>query len=165
MADINTIELKPIGLVKTEAIGREVKDRRTVSTIILREDLTEALTGIDGFSHAFVLFWMHHISHEARKTMKVHPRGRRDIPMQGVFATRTPQRPNPIGLTLVELVKVEGHVVTIRGLDAWDDTPILDIKPFDYWDMAERARVPCWWMRLETERTGVSTEQRKSEEG
>lgn len=96
---------------------------------------------------------MHRISNKERKKMKVHPRGRRDMPLLGVFVTRTPYRPNPIGLTLVELLKVEGNVVTVRGLDAFDGTPILDIKPFDYWDMATNARVPEWWLKLEDEKS------------
>ena len=147
------IELKPIGFVKTKAVGREVRDKSNVSEIVLREDLAEALDGIEDFSHLFVIFWMHEISKEERRTMKVHPRGRGDMPLLGVFATRTPHRPNPLGLTLVELLGVEGNVLTVRGLDAFDGTPILDIKPFDYWDMAEDARVPDWWMRLEKERS------------
>ena len=71
------------------------------------------------------------------------------MPLLGVYATRTPYRPNPIGLTLVEVLEVKDNVITVRGLDAVDGTPILDIKPFDYWDTAENARVPDWWMRLE----------------
>jgi len=141
------IELKPIGFVKTKAFGKDVRDRSNVSEIVLRDDLAEALDGIEDFSHLFVIFWMHEISEEERRTMKARPRGRGDMPLLGVFATRTPHRPNPIGLTLVELLKVEGSVVTVRGLDAFDGTPVLDIKPFDYWDMAEDVRVPEWWMR------------------
>jgi len=147
------IELKPIGFVKTKAVGKEVRDRSNVSKIILRQDLTEALDGIEDFSHLFVIFWMHEIPKEERRTMKVHPRGRVDMPLLGIFATRTPHRPNPIGLTLVELLRVEGNVVTVRGLDAFDGTPVLDIKPFDYWDMVEDAGLPEWWMRLEKERS------------
>jgi tRNA-Thr(GGU) m(6)t(6)A37 methyltransferase TsaA len=147
------IELKPIGFVETKAVGKEIRDRSNVSKIVLREDLAKALDGIEDFSHLFVIFWMHKISREERRTMKVHPRGRRDMPLLGVFATRTPHRPNPIGFTLVKLLKVEGNVVTVRGLDAFDGTPVLDIKPFDYWDMTEDARVPEWWMRLEKERS------------
>jgi tRNA-Thr(GGU) m(6)t(6)A37 methyltransferase TsaA len=85
--------------------------------------------------------------------MKVHPRGRRDLPLLGVFATRTNLRPNPIGLTLVELVKVEGNILKVRGLDAYDGTPVLDVKPFDFWDMAKDAKVPAWWLKLEEEKT------------
>lgn len=84
--------------------------------------------------------------------LKAHPRGRKDMPLLGVLATRVARRPNPIGLTLVELVERRGNVLTITGLDAFDGTPVLDIKPFDYWDMTKDARVPEWWMRLEAER-------------
>jgi tRNA-Thr(GGU) m(6)t(6)A37 methyltransferase TsaA len=99
MSSTENVELRPIGFVKAEAIGKEVRDKGNVSKIILREDLAEALDGIEDFSHLLVIFWMHKISKEERKTMKVHPRGRRNMPLLGVFATRSPFRPNPIGLT------------------------------------------------------------------
>jgi len=142
------IVLNPIGYVKTEAVGDEVKDKSRTSQIVLRDNLVEALYGITGFSHLFVLFWLSQIPDEQRMIMKVHPRGRMDMPLLGVFATRTNLRPNPIGLTLVELLKVEGNTLTVRGLDAFDGTPILDIKPFDSWDTAKNARVPDWWIKL-----------------
>jgi len=149
MSDVGKIELKPIGFVKTNAVGKEVRDKGNVSDIVFREELAEALKGIEGFSHLFVIFWMHEISEEERRTMKVHPRGRKDMPLLGAFATRTPHRPNPIGLTMVKLLKIERNVVTVRGLDAFDGTPVLDIKPFDYRDFAKDVKVPEWWMRLE----------------
>ena len=142
------IVLNPIGYVKTEAVGDEVKDKSRTSQIVLRDELVEALEGIKGFSHLFVLFWLSQIPDEQRMIMKVHPRGRMDMPLLGVFATRTNLRPNPIGLTLVELLKVEGNTLTVRGLDAFDGTPILDIKPFDSWDTAKNARFPDWWIKL-----------------
>jgi tRNA (adenine37-N6)-methyltransferase len=145
------ILLNPIGYVKTQAVGDEVKDKSRISQIILRDELVEALDGVDGFSHLFVLFWLHEVSNQQRMTLKVHPRGRMDMPLLGVFATRTNLRPNPIGLTLVELLKVEGNTLTVRGLDAFDGTPILDIKPFDLWDSAKKARVPDWWIKLNEE--------------
>jgi len=149
---IDFIEVKPIGFVKTTAVGKEVRKKGTISEIILRSDLTEALEGIDEFSHVFVLFWMHETSTEERRTVKTHPRGRRNLPLLGVFATRTPRRPNPIGLTLVELLKADGNVLTVRNLDAFDGTPVLDIKPFDTWDMTDDAQVPQWWRNLEADR-------------
>lgn len=145
------IELNPIGFVKTKAIGKEVRDKRNISEIVLHQNLKEALDGISEFSHLFVIFWMHEVSKEERKTRKVHPRGREDMPLRGVFATRTPYRPNPMGLTLVELLEVKGNLITVRGVDAFDGTPILDIKPFDHWDLAEEAKVPDWWIKLEEE--------------
>jgi tRNA-Thr(GGU) m(6)t(6)A37 methyltransferase TsaA len=153
MASHENIVLTPIGVVRTACVGDEVKDKTRISQIIIRDELAEALEGIDGFSHLFVLFWLHEISDGKRKTLEVYPRGRRDLPLLGVFATRTMFRPNPIGLTLVELVKVEGNVLTVRGLDAFDGTPVLDVKPFDSWDMVKDAKVPGWWTKLESERT------------
>ena len=98
------IVLNPIGYVKTTAKGEEVKDNASFSEVVLRDDLVEGLSGILGFSHLFVLFYLNQITIEQRRTLKVHPRGRQDMPLTGVFAARTMLRPNPIGLTLVELV-------------------------------------------------------------
>ena len=148
------IELKPIGFVSTKAVENRVRDRSNVSRIVLREDLAEALDGIEDFSHLFVIFWMNKISIEQRRMMKVHPRGKDDAPLLGVFATRTSHRPNPIGLTLVELLDVDKNVIVVRGLDAFNNSPVLDIKPFDSWDMASNAKVPEWWIRMEEGRSG-----------
>ncbi len=148
MTFVEKAVLNPIGFVKTDAVGDEVKDKSRISQIIINDNLAQALEGIDGFSHVFVIFWMSQIPEDKRMILKVHPRGRMDMPLLGVFATRTNLRPNPIGLTLVELLKVEGTTLTVRGLDAFDGTPILDIKPFDSWDNAEKARVPEWWINL-----------------
>jgi len=152
MSSTPPITLAPIGFVKTTAVGDEVKDKSRLSEIVLGKEMIDAMEGITGFSHYFVLFWLSQISSEQRKTLKVHPRGRRDLPLLGVLSTRTNLRPNPIGLTLVELVKVEGTVLTVRGLDAFDGTPILDLKPFDFWDIAKDAKVPEWWKKLEAEK-------------
>jgi len=145
--------LEPVGFVKTEAVGKEVRDKNVISQIIFREELTDALEGVEEFSHLFVLFWLHEMSDEDRRIMNVRPRGRRDMPLLGIFATRTPHRPNPIGLTRVKLLKVDGNTITVQGLDAFDGTPVLDIKPFDSWDTTDDVRVPEWWMKLEKERT------------
>ena len=152
MSSFGKICLEPIGFVQTDAIGKEVREKNVVSNIVFREELTEALEGVEEFSHLFVLFWLHKIEGKERKIMKVRRRGRNDMPLLGVFATRTPQRPNPIGLTRVKLLRIEGNVVTVQGLDALDRTPVLDIKPFDIWDTTEDFKVPDWWMKLEKER-------------
>lgn len=152
MTFVEKAVLTPIGFVKTDEVGDEVKDKSRISQIIINDNLAQALEGIDGFSHVFVIFWMSQIPEDKRMILKVHPRGRMDMPLLGVFATRTNLRPNPIGLTLVELLKVEGTTLTVRGLDAFDGTPILDIKPFDSWDNAEKARVPEWWIKLNKEK-------------
>ena len=154
MSNVKKVKIESIGYVETDANEMEIKDKDKVSKIILHKDLTEALEGIKDFSHLFVIFWMHGISTEERKITKVHPRGRSDMPLLGVFATRSPDRPNPIGLTLVELLKIEKNILTVRGLDALNGTPILDIKPFDSWDIVKNANVPDWWHKLENEHRG-----------
>lgn len=149
MPSAEKIVLNPIGYVKTSAVGDEVKDKSLISQIVLNSELVEGLDGITGFSHLFVLFYLSQVKDEQRKTLKVHPRGRIDIPLTGVFAVRTMLRPNPIGLTLVELLKVDYNVLTVRGLDAFDGTPVLDVKPYDLWDIAENPKAPEWWRNLQ----------------
>ncbi|MCW3996201.1 MAG: tRNA (N6-threonylcarbamoyladenosine(37)-N6)-methyltransferase TrmO [Candidatus Bathyarchaeota archaeon] len=143
---------EPIGFVSTSASETEIRDKTNVSTITINEELAEGLEGITGFSHLFVLFYLNQLSNEQRKTLKVHPRGRTDLPLTGVFATRTMLRKNPIGLTVVELLSVTGNVLTVRGLDAYDGTPVLDLKPYDPWDNIENIKVPDWWKKLEKEK-------------
>jgi tRNA (adenine37-N6)-methyltransferase len=156
-----SITIKPVGFVRTKATGEEVKNKKLVSEILIRPELYEALDGIAEYSHLYVLFWLHQIPVEKRKTLKVQPRGRTDLPFTGVFAVRTNLRPNPIGLTLVELVGVEGNVLTVRGLDAYNDTPVLDIKPYDFWDIAKNVKVPNWWIKLQEEKNQNNTLESK----
>jgi len=146
------IVLNSIGYVKTNAKGDEVREKSRYSKIIVNRNLDAALEGISGFSHLFVMFWLNQIKEEQRLMLKVHPRGRTDLPLTGVFAVRTMLRPNPIGLTLVELIAVEDNILTVKGLDAFDGTPVLDIKPYDHWDIAENPRVPNWWLNLEKDK-------------
>lgn len=138
------IIIYPIGYVKTRAKKDEIKyDKKKVrSKIILKKELSNALDGLDEFSHLYVIFYMHKVKGLLKK--KVHPRGRLDLPLVGLFSSRTPHRPNPIGLTLVKLLKRVKNVLYITGLDAIDGTPILDIKPFDPIDTVTKFRVPTW---------------------
>ncbi|MEA1964907.1 MAG: tRNA (N6-threonylcarbamoyladenosine(37)-N6)-methyltransferase TrmO [Candidatus Aerophobetes bacterium] len=114
------IELRPIGIVKDN-----LDDYQRIE---IYEDFLEALKGIENFKYLRILFWLHKVSEEHRKTLQVHPMGNFSIPKRGVFTTRSPRRPNPIGLTRVEFLKREGNIIFIRGLDALEGSPILDIK-------------------------------------
>ena len=152
MSSEEKIVLNPIGYVKTAAVGDEVKDKTRISEIVLRNELVDGLSGILSYSHLFVLFFLNQITNDQRRTLRVHPRGRMDLPLTGVFAVRTMLRPNPIGLTVVELVSVDGNVLTVKGLDAFDGTPVLDVKPYDRWDIAENVKVPSWWLKLQEEK-------------
>jgi len=151
MPTINEIKLKSIGYVRRASKQENVKDRSLVSEIIIRKGLTKALEGIEEFSHVFVLFYMHQVSEKDKKALKVHPRGRMDLPLVGLFATRTPLRPNPVGLAVVELLKRRENVLVVKGLDAFDWTPVLDLKPYDSWDSVVNVRVPEWRKKLELE--------------
>ena len=149
---LSEMTLRPIGFVQTEAIGDEVRNKNSISKIILNNELEPALEGVKEFTHLFILYWLHEVPRNREQFLKTHPRGRKDMPLLGIFATRTPHRPNPIGLTLVELLEITGNVITVRGLDAFNETPVIDIKPYDKWDVPENARMPDWWRRLENER-------------
>ena len=125
------IEVHPIGVVRRQHSDEDINDRELVSKIVIGKEYAEGLDGIEDWSHLYVIFWMHRILDE-KKTL-VCPRNESGIPAVGIFATRAPIRPNPIGLTLVELVRRDGNVLIVKGLDALSGTPVLDIKPYPYW--------------------------------
>jgi len=95
--------------------------------LVLEETALQGLDGIQAGDKLFVLCWLHMAD---RKTLRVHPRGNPAIPKRGVFATRSPDRPNPLGLCLVDVLDVKGPVLKVRGLDAVDGTPVVDLKPY-----------------------------------
>jgi tRNA-Thr(GGU) m(6)t(6)A37 methyltransferase TsaA len=139
------ITMHPIGTVHNEVVhgGGQVW-AEVVSEIHLKEGLEEALEGIEGFSHIVVLFYMHHMT-PGQFPFKVHPRGRQDLPLVGLFATRHYSRPNSIGMTTARLLSRQGLVLRVKGLDAFDGTPVLDIKPFiPGHDYPTEAVVPEW---------------------
>jgi len=89
----------------------------------------DALAGLSDFSHIEVLFIFHRVAADTRIADARHPRGRTDWPLVGIFAQRAKDRPNRLGASICELTRVEGLTLHVRGLDAIDDTPVLDIKP------------------------------------
>jgi tRNA-Thr(GGU) m(6)t(6)A37 methyltransferase TsaA len=131
--------LDPIGHVRHDHPDDVLKDRwhSLASHIDLRRELEPGLLQIDGFSHLVVLFWMHRLPAEARSTLQIRPRGLlrlglapEELPTVGVFASDAPPRPNPIGLSVVELLGRDGTTLEVRGLDAFSGTPVLDLKPY-----------------------------------
>ena len=144
------VQLRPIGHVVTDANHEELRHRTTVSKIVIDRKFAGGLRGVEGFSHLYVLFLLHEVPKWSGILM-VHPRGRVDIKKTGVFATRSPHRPNPIALTLVKLLSKKGRVLTVEGLDAYNGTPILDLKPYDVLDITPNFRVPSWWKKLQRE--------------
>lgn len=147
--ELASMTLKAIGVVRNE-IRQPVKHgtvrwEEITSDIVVERRLTEALDGLEEFSHIIVLYWMHQVPTTDKLPMKVYPKGNHSLPLVGVFATRSPQRPNPVGKATVKLLKRQGNILTVKGLDATDGTPVIDIKPYlPGYDSVTRARVSPW---------------------
>ena len=120
--------LKAIGYVETEfdEATPASRLRRSESTLVLDPELVPGLTGLEAGQRILVLFYFHRA--EGYDLLQ-HPRGDADSPKRGVFALRSPRRPNPVGVTDVELLAVDENKLRVRGLDALNGTPVLDIKP------------------------------------
>ena len=117
-----------------------------LTRIVLDKKYQAGLLGLEGYSHIQVFWWFsNNDTPQKRSILQVHPRGNRDNPLTGVFATRSPFRPNLIALTLCKIVSIKDNVIEIEKTDAFDGTPILDIKPFiPGYDTAEDATVTEW---------------------
>lgn len=117
--------------------------------LVIQPELEELLHGIDEFSHLMVLYWPHLLDPTHTQQRKLHPMGRSDLPLCGVFATRTPGRPNPVLVTVVRLLARQGNILRVRGLEAVDGSPLIDIKPHTGNYFAEgEVTVPQWVKKL-----------------
>lgn len=123
--------LTAIGVVESpltdlDAAPRQGDEGAPAAWLVIEPDLVDALTGLAPGDDVLVLTWF---DRARRDVVRVHPRGDRTRAEQGVFATRSPHRPNPIGLHRVAIVAIESNRVQVRPLEAIDGTPVLDIKP------------------------------------
>ncbi len=126
-----TYELRPIGRVESPLTDRTSAPKQgdegaPPARVVFLPEFYEAARGLREGDEVLVLTWLHL---GRRDALSVHPRGDRRRPLTGVFATRSPDRPNPIGLHAVEIEAVEEDAITVRGLEAIDGTPVLDVKP------------------------------------
>ena len=167
------MELRPVGLVRSEIKSPmleageadiELKERmekvreyhqkviHSICELVIFAEWEELLQGIEGFSHILVLYWPHLIEPERRNLKKVHPMGRKDLPIQGIFATCSPARPNPVLVSAVPLLERSGNVLKVKGLDAVDGSPIVDIKPYvePYYGV-DHPTVPAWMEQIHKE--------------
>ena len=146
-SELPEVKLKLIGVVRSKIkLPTHQKSTDIVSEIVIDNRLTEALDNLEEFSHIIVLYWMHKSPHRA--PIKVHPRGNPGMEPMGVFATRSPDRPNPIGKTTVKLLERKGNILKVQGFDAIDGTPVLDIKPYiPGYDSADNAEAPAWMIK------------------
>jgi len=165
------IVLRPIGVVQNdrEALSLVAENgdlvwkartsearqwRSAKSELVVNSELTGILDGIEEFSHILVLYWAHLVASEERFIIKVHPKGRQDLPLVGIFATCSPARPNSICATVVRLLERKGNILTVEGLDAVNGSPLLDIKPYNpTYFAAENVKVAGWMERIRREST------------
>jgi len=152
MANSRNLRCSPIGTVE-DGLSEDKKEAKsryeTVSRIRVFEQYCDGLTGLDEYSHVVILWWIHRAH---RTNLKVNPFHQQDTSV-GIFASRFPTRVNPIGMSVVELVSVDGCCLEVRGFDAWTGTAILDIKPYDYYDFVKSPRVPEWFRRFWEQRS------------
>ena len=126
-----------------------VADADELSKVKIFPEFSAGLQRLNDFSHVIILYWLHLRDNEKeRSVLKVTPRRHSGAPQVGVFASRSPSRPNPIGLCVTELVEIEERTLTVKGLDALQNSPIIDIKPYlPRADCIPKAHVPEWTSR------------------
>lgn len=150
------IACEPIGVVHSpfqQAEGTPIQASQAagaVGTVELDPSYAEGLCDLAGFSHIILLTYLHRAKPYSLKVVPYL-----DTVPRGLFATRAPSRPNPIGLSIVKLLAIEGHVLTVEGLDLLDGTPLLDIKPY-FGDFDRRDDVRCGWLDVVRERKVVA---------
>ena len=133
----DSFRIFPVGVVR--------KHGKT-TFVEIYEEYRDGLLGLDQFSHIIVFFWFHeNDTPEKRAILKVHPRRDEANPLTGVFATRSPARPNLIGITTCKILSIKGNVISVEQIDAFDGTPVIDIKPcLSGTDLTTDLRVPEW---------------------
>ena len=141
----HNLELKPIGIIHSPHRNIRVAPYQgyrseEISQIEVFEDFEEGLKDIEGFSHIVVIFWFH--KSEGFHLLVKTPW---DDVLHGLFATRSPHRPCPLGLTVAELIARQNNILKVKGLDAIDGTPLLDIKPY-ITSIDERSVVKAGWL-------------------
>lgn len=141
------IACTPIGYVRNGVRDASLERWGQVqSEIHVEPQYAGGLRGLEEFSHVVVIFYLHESApFDVDRELLRRPRRMEHLPPVGVFAQRTKQRPNPIGATAVRLRSVSGNVLTVDALDAFDGTPVLDLKPYmPLFDRVENVRVPAW---------------------
>jgi tRNA-Thr(GGU) m(6)t(6)A37 methyltransferase TsaA len=127
-------------------VGSVKRIEKEYAYIRIFPEYHDALKGIEEFSHLIILYWIHLRDNvKDRSTLRVIPKRHKGAPQMGVFGTRSPSRPNPVGLCVVELEHVEGGDLKVRELDAYEETPIIDLKPYlPRADRKIKVRTPSW---------------------
>ncbi|MCW4025052.1 MAG: tRNA (N6-threonylcarbamoyladenosine(37)-N6)-methyltransferase TrmO [Candidatus Bathyarchaeota archaeon] len=164
------IQIRPVGVIKNKVkkpflkpedsdlkLQKEIdairKDFRKscnqISEIIINKDIADILDGVEAYSHLVVLYWAHQVPKESRRLTKVHPMGRKETPLSGIFSTCSPARPNPLLMSIVRLCAKKENVLQVKGLDAIDGSPVIDIKPYvkEFYPQKD-VLTPDWMQKL-----------------
>jgi tRNA-Thr(GGU) m(6)t(6)A37 methyltransferase TsaA len=144
------IKLMPIGFVASPVTEHTDENwGQITSRILLQPEYIGALSGLDDFSHVIIITYLHQAKYEKEKHLQRRPRGLESMPKVGIFSQRAKDRPNPIGVTAVKIINVGDGYIEVQGLDAINDTPVLDIKPYyPHFDKIDSPKVPGWVNRL-----------------
>lgn len=152
--------LRPIGIVKHSYSDEYVRNafQGVDGFIEVFHEYRIGLRGLEGFSHVIILAYLHKVKEEQKKVLVVKPRGLgrklglsiEDLPEVGVFATNSPHRPNPIAITIVKLknVDLDKGVLYVENLDLYNETPVIDIKPYTLDKKVDCVEVPQWFRDL-----------------
>ncbi|MCA9887443.1 MAG: tRNA (N6-threonylcarbamoyladenosine(37)-N6)-methyltransferase TrmO [Anaerolineae bacterium] len=145
---MNPLTIQPIGTVKTITDEPEGDDwTKVISELHIDEPFVNGLKGLDDWSHIVVIYSMHDSQFSPEEHLVRSPG--LDLPPVGIFAQRARFHPNTLGLTAVRLMDIKDNVITVKGLDAINDTPILDIKPYaPVYDGVQDPLVPAWFIQL-----------------
>ncbi|MCH7511795.1 MAG: tRNA (N6-threonylcarbamoyladenosine(37)-N6)-methyltransferase TrmO [Chloroflexi bacterium] len=148
------VSLRPIAVVRNNVFEPMMEGWEQVrSDLIFRDELMEALDGIEAYSHVIVVFYCHKVPDGERTDGHIHPRGDSSLPEQGVLATRSQRRPTALGVAVVPLLRRRRNILRVTGLDAIDGTPVVDVKPYlPYYDSVAEATVPEWVLGPPSER-------------
>jgi len=123
---------RPVGIVRstldTREAARDEQRRGEPAVLEFNESCAAALEGLEAGDDVLVLYWMHALADHERTVLRVHPQGNLSLKKRGVFATRSPARPNPIGASRVRVVRIDASSLVVEGLDALDGSPVLDVK-------------------------------------
>ncbi len=137
---------EPEQFFKVFSVGTVEKEEGT-TRLKIADEYGDALKGLDGFSHVIVLYWLHkNDTPDKRGVLQTRLERFPNKPSAGVFASRAPVRPNPIGLSVCRILSVDGNTVRVESIDAFDGTPILDLKPhIPNVDSPSNVKLPDWW--------------------
>ena len=147
---IKEIKMTPIGFVRSSVTERVDESwGKVTARIDLLPEYKGSLLGLADFSHAIIVTYLHLAKYIPAKHLQRRPQGLKSMPVVGLFSQRVKDRPNPIGVSSVEIVNIKEDSLEVRGLDAIDTTPVIDIKPyFPHFDKIDNPRVPEWVNRL-----------------